>query len=97
METLGIKLTSTQTKRLLLLFDENLSNTISLEEYQNALEAFNVGQEQHILSNDPQKAHKSFELQALEKYFAVLEQRRMQPEELFASVCSDPNGSLNLN
>jgi len=53
METLGIKLTSTQTKRLLLLFDENLSNTISLEEYQNALEAFNVGQEQHILSNDP--------------------------------------------
>lgn len=45
MQNMGIRLSATQTKRLVMLFDENLSNTISLEEYQNALEAFSVSQE----------------------------------------------------
>jgi hypothetical protein len=44
----GLRLTGTQFRRLFLIFDEDFNGTISLIEYQNALEAYQVKAEKHI-------------------------------------------------
>ena len=51
MKEVGLILSSTQIKRLILLLDEDITGSISLEEYQNALEAFGLNQEKHDLGN----------------------------------------------
>jgi len=79
MKEAGLKLSSTQTKRLLLLFDEDLTGSISLEEFQNALEAFGANAEKHDMANTDSKQYRPFEQQALEKYFAVLKKRQVTP------------------
>lgn len=50
MAALGIRLTHTQMQRLFLLLDENFTGLVSLEEYQEALEAYELAGERHFLT-----------------------------------------------
>ena len=61
------------------LLDENDSGYLTIEEYQNALEAFELNVEDHFLTSNLKKAHRPFSIQALDNYFDVLKQRDLTP------------------
>lgn len=54
----GLSLTEAEVRRLLLVFDENFTDFISLDEYQQTLEAFQVTGEKHFLG--PSKNGKGY-------------------------------------
>lgn len=51
IKTFKLALSKGQIARLLLSFDEDLSKVISLEEYQNALEAYKCGVDKHVAAD----------------------------------------------
>lgn len=67
MQALGIRLTNTQIQRLILLLDENFTGNISLEEYQDTLEAYQLAGERHFLANkDSRGRYHSMQSKVLE-------------------------------
>ena len=46
--TLKLRLTSAQLRRLLFIVDESFCGNVTLDEYQNALEAFQLNKDCHI-------------------------------------------------
>jgi hypothetical protein len=56
----GIKLSNTQISRLFLLLDEDFTGTVSLEEYQDALQVYQLTAEKHFLTSN--KEGKPFQL-----------------------------------
>lgn len=45
---IGLKLTELQLQRIMLILDEDMGGTVSLEEYQNTLESLGASREKHI-------------------------------------------------
>jgi len=56
---IGLKLTELQLQRIMLILDEDMGGTVSLEEYQNALESLGASREKHI-NTDPSSRSKSY-------------------------------------
>jgi Ca2+-binding EF-hand superfamily protein len=96
LEKFKIKLSKTQEKRLLILFDEHMTGNITLEEFQNALEAFELNVEDHFLTSNPKKAHRPFSIQALDSYFEILNSRKLTATEMFTTAAGE-DGKLDLN
>ena len=85
-------------RRLLLVFDENFSDFISLDEYQQTLEAFQVTGEKHFIGPTKSgKGYTSFESQVLERMLATMEARQISPSDLFNACDKDGSNSIHLN
>jgi Ca2+-binding EF-hand superfamily protein len=63
MDELRLKLSPTQSKRLMLLLDENFTGSVTLSEFQDALEAFKLQKERHI-SVEPGQTYVAFSVRA---------------------------------
>ncbi len=79
----GIRLTDTQTRRLALIFDEDLEGNITYAEYQNALEAFKMSGEKHINCEDIGKAYRPFEIRTMDYILRVLMKKGITIEQLY--------------
>lgn len=92
---LNLQLSRAQISRLILIFDEDLEGNITLEEYQDALEAYNCSGEKHS-AMDGSDSYLAFEHKALFKLIRILQERRMSHAELFRSCDINGDGQVNL-
>lgn len=83
-----------QQSRLALILDEDAEGTISLEEYQNALEAYGQGVDKHIAA-DGSDYYVPFAQRALFKLIDVLKARGISYDDLY-NMC-DVNDDDNVN
>jgi hypothetical protein len=93
---LGLKLTKSQVKRLALIFDEDFSGLINFGEYQNCLEAYQLGTEEPINPRDPSRPYKNFETRTMAHFVAILEKNNLDAEGLWAMVDKDNNNIMSL-
>ena len=82
VDALKRKLTKGQVSRLALILDEDMEGNISLEEYNNALEAYGIAAEHHIADSDGV----GFEHKSVFKLIDILQERGISYQELF-SMC----------
>lgn len=92
----NIKLTSGQLKRLMLILDEDMSGEISLDEYQNALQAYKVAEEKHVNTSGTD-VNLSFEHRAIFKLIEILQTRDMTYEELYRACDVNNDNNVNLH
>jgi Ca2+-binding EF-hand superfamily protein len=92
---LNLRLSRAQISRLVLILDEDLEGNITLEEYQDALEAYNCSGEKHS-ALDGSSSYLVFEHKALFKLVRILQERRMSHAELFRSCDVNGDGQVNL-
>jgi hypothetical protein len=71
-----------------------MEGTITLDEYYNALEAYNCGGEKHF-PTDGSDYYVSFEHRAMFKLLTILAERKISYQELFRSC--DVNNDLDVN
>ena len=91
----NLQLSRGQMSRLVLILDEDMEGTIGLEEYYDALEAYNCsGEKHHALDGSGRSLH--FEHKVLFKLLKVLKERKMTPAELFRSCDVDGAGQVNV-
>ena len=93
VEDMNLKLTKGQVKRLVLILDENLEGNISLEEYYNALEAYGVSAEQHLVDSDGI----AFEQKSMFKLLDILNERGISQHELFSMCDVSGDGVISVN
>jgi len=96
MAVLGIRLTHTQMQRLFLLLDENFTGSVSLEEYQEALEAYELAGERHFLTSGKGKPYHSLQNKALEALSDMMRQKNMTSDELFDMIDVNESGTIDL-
>lgn len=80
---------------MVLILDEDDENSISLEEFYNALEAYNCSGETHY-SLDGSDYYVSFEHRALFKLIKILSERNISYQELFRSCDVSGDGNVNI-
>lgn len=91
----NLLLTRGQVSRLVLILDEDMEGTITLGEYQNALEAYNCGGEKHV-SPDGSEYYVPFEHKAMFKMLTILRDRNISQQELFRSCDVNNDGDINI-
>jgi len=89
-----LKLQRGQVSRLVLILDEDMEGNITLEEYYNALEAYNCSGEKHGPTGD-MEFYVPFEHKAMFKLLTILRDRNISYQELFRSC--DMNNDANVN
>lgn len=94
LKTINLQLNARQVNRLILIIDEDISGEISLEEFQNAVEAYKIAEERHV-SADSTQNHVSFEHRSIFKLLDILNERNMSYQELFRAC--DVNNDDNVN
>lgn len=95
---LNLRLSKAQISRLVLIFDEDLEGNITLQEYLDALEAYNCSGEKHggQTAMDGSGSYVAFEHKALFKLISILQERRMSYAEVFRSCDINGDGRLEL-
>ena len=91
----NLKLSRGQVTRLILILDEDINGSISLQEYYDALEAYGILTEKRI-ALDGSDHRLPFEQKALFKLLQVLEGRQMSPAELFRSCDVNDDGQVSV-
>lgn len=91
----NLQLSRGQVSRLVLILDEDMEGTITLEEFYNALEAYNCGGEKHY-PYDGTDYYVSFEHKAMFKLLTILKDRRMSYQELFRSCDCNDDKDVNI-
>ena len=74
---------------MIIILDEDLEGNITIQEYYDALEAYNCCGEKHGPMNDHDN-YISFEHKAIFKLCRILKERKMTNDEFFRSC--DVNG-----
>mgnify|MGYP000403192448 FL=1 len=69
----NLQLSNGQIKRLILILDEDMEGNITLEEFQNGLEAYNCSGESHT-NPDGSDIYVSFEHRAVFKLLGILKE-----------------------
>jgi len=72
LQDIGINLTKSQLSRLIMILDEDIEGTISLEEYMNALEAYGCSGERHRSLDSGSVLSQSFQHRSLFKLITEL-------------------------
>jgi len=81
--------------RIVLILDEDMNGTISLEEYQNALEAYGCSGETHYDPNGG-SYYCNFDQRAVFKMLDILQQRKMTHRDFFNSCDTDDNFEIDV-
>jgi hypothetical protein len=95
MRSLGLKLQETQMSRLCLIFDEDLEDSITYQEYQDALEAFGLNKEPHVATDKNQK-YVPFRTRVMKYFLDLMEKRDYDARSLYAECNKDGNDCINL-
>ena len=95
---LGLKLNSSTLRRLILIFDEDVNDRITLVEYQQALEAYNVGAEKHFISDRGDNVpYVRYETVVMERFTELLKRSNTKEAELFNSCDQDQSGTISID
>jgi len=78
-----------------LILDEDMENNITLQEYFNALEAYNCQVENHF-SPEGNDYYVSFEHKAMFKLLEIIKERNISYQELFRSCDVSGDGDINI-
>ena len=95
---IGLKLTELQLQRIMLILDEDMGGTVSLEEYQNALESLGASREKHI-NTDPSSRSTTyipFQLRVVKEIVDMLEERNITPVQLFNNADKLKKGTIKI-
>ena len=90
-----LNLSRGQVSRLILILDEDMEGTISLEEYYNALEAYGVESEKHY-PLDGTDYYVPFTHRAMFKLIMILKDRGISYAELYRSCDVNNDGDVNI-
>lgn len=95
-----MRLSDTQCNRLEYILNEEGDDDdihITYEEYQQALEAYDMCGEKHFVGGGPNgKGYVKHETLVLERLTDILESRDMDPAELYNACDEDRSGQLSL-
>lgn len=91
----NLQLQRSQVSRLVLILDEDMEGNISLEEYQSALEAYNVSGERHY-STDGSEYYVPFDHKAIFKMINIMQERKISATELFRMSDTSGDGCINI-
>lgn len=91
----NLELSKGQISRLVLILDEDMEGNITLEEFQNGLEAYNCSGEAHV-HPDGSEAYVSFEHRAVFKLLGILKEMNISYQELFRSCDVNNDKDVNL-
>lgn len=91
-----LNLSRGQVSRLVLILDEDMEGTISLEEYYNALEAYGVESEKHY-PLDGTDYYVPFTHRAMFKLIMILKDRGISYQELYRSCDVNNDGDVNIS
>lgn len=94
LSNFNLQLTRGQVSRLALILDEDMEGNITLQEYYNALEAYNCSGENHV-DPDGSDYYCSFEHRAMFKLLKILRERGISYQELYRSC--DVNDDKDVN
>jgi hypothetical protein len=84
-----------EVQRLVLILDEDMEGTISLEEYYSALEAYGVESERHY-PLDGKDYYEPFTHRSMFKLIMILKDRGITYEELYRSCDVNGDGDVNI-
>jgi Ca2+-binding EF-hand superfamily protein len=90
-----LNLSRGQVSRLILILDEDMEGTISLEEYYNALEAYGIESEKHY-PLDGTDYYVPFTHRAMFKLIMILKDRGISYQELYRSCDVNNDGDVNI-
>ena len=90
----NLQLSREQISRLILILDEDMEGTITLEEFYNAIEAYNCSGENHI-PTDGSEFYVSFQDKAMLKLLKILKERNISYQELMRTLDVNNDGNLN--
>ena len=91
-----LNLSRGQVSRLILILDEDMEGTITLEEYYNALEAYGVEAEKHY-PLDGTDYYVPFTHRAVFKLITILKDRGISYQELYRSCDVNNDGDVNIS
>ena len=91
-----LNLSRGQVSRLILILDEDMEGTITLEEYYNALEAYGVESEKHF-ALDGTDYYVPFTHRAMFKLISILKDRGIANQELYRSCDVNNDGDVNIS
>lgn len=91
----NIQLSKGQVSRLILILDEDMEETITLEEFQNALEAYSCSGENHV-NPDGSDYYVPFEHRSIFKLLTILKDRNLSHQELFRSCDVNNDDDVNI-
>ena len=80
--SLNIHLSKSQLSRLIMLLDEDIEGTISIEEYTNALEAYSLSGEKHK-PLDGTVLHHTFQQKCMFKMILALQKKNITYSEVY--------------
>jgi Ca2+-binding EF-hand superfamily protein len=95
LKTFKIQMSRGQLKRMELIFDEDMEGHITLQEFQDALEAYNQSGENHV-SPSGDAVYTSFEHRCVFKLLSILKERDINKDEFYRSCDCDNNGEVDL-
>lgn len=81
----------------MLILDECFTGSISLEEYQDALEAYELSGERHFLGNQGTKRFHPIQSKVLEAFIDLMSEQDITPDELFSIIDEDDSGFIDIN
>jgi Ca2+-binding EF-hand superfamily protein len=90
-----LKLTKAQISRLVMIFDEDIEGTITIEEYMNALEAYGCSCERRR-SMDSSVLTQSFQHKCLFKLLTELQNKDITFSEVY-NACDVNDDKVNLS
>jgi len=94
LNNFNLQLSRGQVSRLVLILDEDMEGNITLQEFYNALEAYNCAGEKHT-NPDGSDYYASYEHRAMFKLLKILKDRKISYQELFRSC--DVNNDRDVN
>ena len=95
LQNFNLQLSRGQVSRLVLILDEDMEGNISMEEFYNALEAYNCSTEKHH-AFDGSDYYVNFEHRAMFKLLSILGERNISFMELFRSCDVNNDGTVNI-
>lgn len=95
---IGLKLTELQLQRIMLILDEDMGGTVSLAEYQNALESLGASREKHINAdpNSRSTTYIPFQLRVVKEIVDMLEEKKITPVQLFNNADKIKKGTIKI-
>lgn len=90
-----LELSRGQIARLILILDEDQEGNITLQEYYNALEAYDQSGEEHYDPNGSDY-YAPFEHRAMFTLLTILADRKIQYDELFRACDVDNSGDIDI-
>lgn len=98
IDAFKLPVSETQKKRLALIMDEDLNDCITLDEYQNTLEAFNLQKEPHISTGRHKgRTYVPYKVRVLRDFHAFLVHNRVEPQNLYKRANTNNDSAVDIN